>query len=77
MSLNKKTSSIWSLFTVIDDTHFAKCDICKRKYSFKTSVTNLKTHLAKSHCSGAELNLKWGGKLVKIYQTPTHPEPLN
>lgn len=27
MSLNKKTSSIWSHFTVIDDTHFAKCDI--------------------------------------------------
>lgn len=49
MSLSKKTSSVWSHFTVVEGTHFAKCDICKHKYSFKTSVTNLKTHLAKAH----------------------------
>lgn len=50
MSLNrKKTSNIWSHFSVIDDTRFAKCDICKRNYSFKTSVTNLKNHLTKAH----------------------------
>lgn len=49
MNLNRKSSCVWSHFTVIDNTSFAKCDICKRKYSFKTCVTNLKTHLAKAH----------------------------
>jgi hypothetical protein len=27
--------------------------------------------------SGAELNLKWSDKLVKNYQTPTHPKSKN
>ncbi|VVC37452.1 Zinc finger C2H2-type,Zinc finger, BED-type [Cinara cedri] len=44
-----KRSDLWSHFTVIHDTKFAICNICKRKYSFKTSVTNLKTHFDKSH----------------------------
>lgn len=33
MSQNRKTSSVWTHFTVIDDTNFAECDICIRKYS--------------------------------------------
>lgn len=49
MSLNRKISGVWSHFSVINDTTFAKCDICKRKYSFKTNVTNLKAHLTKIH----------------------------
>ncbi|KAL4153704.1 hypothetical protein QTP88_001537 [Uroleucon formosanum] len=47
--MNRKTSDIWSHFTVIENTTFAKCNICKKKYSFKTSVTNLKTHYFSSH----------------------------
>lgn len=49
MSLKQKTSDVWSHFSVIEGTTFAKCDICKRQYSFKTSVTNLKTHLNSAH----------------------------
>lgn len=47
--MNRKTSDIWSHFTVIENTTFAKWNICKKKYSFKTSVTNLKTHYFSSH----------------------------
>lgn len=47
--MNRKLSGVWSHFTAIENTTFAKCDICKRKYSYKTSVTNLKTHLASAH----------------------------
>lgn len=47
--MNRKTSNVWLDFTVIDNITFAKCDICKKKYSFKTTVTNLKTHLYSSH----------------------------
>lgn len=48
-NMNRKTSDIWSHFTVIENTTFAKCNICKKKYSFKTSVTNLKTHYSINH----------------------------
>lgn len=47
--MSRKTSNIWSYFTVVDNTTFAKCNISKTKYSFKTSVTNLKTHMNSSH----------------------------
>jgi len=47
--MSRKLSGVWSHFTAIENTTFAKCDICKRKYSYKTSVTNLKTHLASAH----------------------------
>jgi hypothetical protein len=48
MSLNRKISSVWLHFSVIDDSTFTKCDICKQKCTFKTSVTNLKMHLLKA-----------------------------
>jgi len=47
--MSRKTSNIWSHFIPIENTTFAKCKICKKKYSFKTSVTNLKTHYSTSH----------------------------
>lgn len=48
MSQDKRTSYIWQHFTKVDSS-FAKCDICKRNLSYKTSVTNLKKHLNNAH----------------------------
>eukprot|EP00102_Acyrthosiphon_pisum_P013340 XP_008182878.1 PREDICTED: uncharacterized protein LOC103309376 [Acyrthosiphon pisum] len=48
MSQDKRTSNIWQHFTKID-SNFATCDLCKKKLSYKTSVTNLKKHLHNAH----------------------------
>lgn len=45
---DKRTSNIWQYFTKID-SNFATCDLCKKKLSYKTSVTNLKKHLHNAH----------------------------
>lgn len=47
--MKPKTSNIWAHFTVVENTTHAMCIICKRKYSFKTSVTNLKSHIKTNH----------------------------
>ncbi|KRT79298.1 hypothetical protein AMK59_6931 [Oryctes borbonicus] len=44
----KKTSNIWQYCTVLDRTH-AKCMICKQRLSYKSSITNIKRHLARKH----------------------------
>lgn len=48
MSQDRRSSFIWKHFTKID-SNIALCDICKKKYSYKTSVINLKKHLNYSH----------------------------
>lgn len=45
---DRRSSDIWKHFTKIDSIN-AKCDICKKNYSYKTSITNLKKHLSHSH----------------------------
>lgn len=48
MSLDRRTSNIWKHFSKVDSS-IAKCDICKKKYSYKTSMSNLKKHLNNAH----------------------------
>lgn len=55
MSQDRRSSDIWKHFTKIDSNN-AKCDICKKSYSYKTSVTNLKKHLHHSHLLYTYLN---------------------
>lgn len=53
--MDNRYSSVWEHFTIIDGMH-AKCDICKHKYSYKSTLTNLKKHLSNKHlinCSPA------------------------
>ncbi|KAJ8946653.1 hypothetical protein NQ314_008825, partial [Rhamnusium bicolor] len=49
-SLKRKKSEIWNFFSVEDDNK-AKCNICKSIFSYKTSVTNLKSHILRKHPS--------------------------
>jgi len=60
----KRTSSIWQSFTVVD-SNFATCDICKRKLSYKTSLTNLKRHLTNAHLIYSNVSQV---KKIKIYK---------
>lgn len=46
--MENRYSNVWSHFTIVDDK-FAKCDICKKKYSYKSTLTNLKKHLCNKH----------------------------
>lgn len=42
-------SNIWNHFEKIPEKTVAKCILCKKEYSYKTSVTNLKKHLSCKH----------------------------
>lgn len=44
MSQDRRTSDIWKHFSKVDSS-IAKCDICKKMYSYKTSLSNLKRNL--------------------------------
>jgi hypothetical protein len=48
MNQDRRTSDIWKHFSKVDSSQ-AKCEICKKKYSYKTSLSNLKKHLNNSH----------------------------
>lgn len=51
--MDKRTSNTWDYFTIIDQNNLiAKCDICLKKYSFKSTLTNLKKHLSGRHGIG-------------------------
>lgn len=53
--MDGRTSNIWNHFTIFDQSHYiAKCDICLKKYSFKSTLTNLKKHLC--NCHGIDLS---------------------
>lgn len=45
--MNKK-SEIWNFFSD-EDNNKAKCNICKSLFSYRTSVTNLKSHITRKH----------------------------
>jgi len=52
--MDRRTSNIWEHFTIFDQNKYvAKCDLCRKKYSFKSTIYNLKKHL--SNCHGIEL----------------------
>lgn len=46
--MNRKSSGIWQYCTALDRTH-AKCGICNQRLSYKSSITNIKRHLARKH----------------------------
>ncbi|XP_046399472.1 uncharacterized protein LOC124165965 isoform X3 [Ischnura elegans] len=46
--MRRKRSVIWNYFTPIDESR-ATCHICKLKVAYKTSVTNLRSHLRNRH----------------------------
>ncbi|XP_067008469.2 uncharacterized protein [Anabrus simplex] len=48
MKTGRKTSILWSYFTYIND-NVAKCDLCDRKLSYKSTTTNLRKHIERKH----------------------------
>ncbi|GFU22373.1 uncharacterized protein NPIL_664981 [Nephila pilipes] len=44
----KKSSSAWDFFTLLDK-HFAQCRICEKKFSVKSTVSNLVRHIRRKH----------------------------
>lgn len=46
--MDNRYSNVWTYFTIVDE-NVAKCDLCKRKYSYKSTLTNLKKHLSSRH----------------------------
>ncbi|KAF2902321.1 hypothetical protein ILUMI_03859 [Ignelater luminosus] len=44
----RKTSGVWQVFEPIDN-EFATCNICAKKLSYKTSISNLKKHMQCKH----------------------------
>lgn len=46
--MDRRSSSVWSYFTIKDKVN-AKCDICHKSYSYKSTLTNLKKHLSSCH----------------------------
>lgn len=48
--MSKRSSPVWNFFTVTDKVQYiAECDMCKKSFSFKSSVSNLKKHMEKKH----------------------------
>lgn len=51
MSINlkrKKSSELWQFFEA-DASFYAKCNICKTKISYRTTISNLKKHMKSKH----------------------------
>jgi len=48
MSQQRRFSAVWQYMTAFDST-YAVCDVCKKKLSYKTSLTNLKKHITGVH----------------------------
>lgn len=46
--MDRRSSSVWAYFTIKDNVN-AKCDICHKIYSYKSTLTNLKKHLSSRH----------------------------
>lgn len=46
-------SVVWDHFTVIDrKNQIATCNVCERRLSYRTTVTNLKKHVIRKHPHG-------------------------
>ncbi|XP_023224555.1 zinc finger BED domain-containing protein 4-like [Centruroides sculpturatus] len=50
MNKRSKISSVWSHFTILNnELKLAECDICAKKLSYHSTITNLKKHLSRKH----------------------------
>lgn len=49
MNNKRKTSEVWNYFTPEESDYIATCHICKKKFRYRTSTTNLKKHFVKKH----------------------------
>ncbi|XP_063238850.1 uncharacterized protein LOC134540203 [Bacillus rossius redtenbacheri] len=48
----KKTSQIWAYYSIVNDfKNVAKCDVCDREVSFRSTTNNLKKHIERKHPS--------------------------
>jgi len=55
--MDRRTSSIWGYFTIFDQLKYiAKCDTCQKKYSYKSTLTNLRKHLSTCHGINLPIN---------------------
>ncbi|CAH0717220.1 unnamed protein product, partial [Brenthis ino] len=57
-------ASIWNHYEKIPGKSTAKCLLCKKEYSYKTTITNLKKHLKHKHISAYQ-------NFLNSYQTET------
>ncbi|KAF0744251.1 zinc finger BED domain-containing protein 6-like, partial [Aphis craccivora] len=72
--MDKRTSGIWSYFSVIDQTNkISKCDICLKRYSFKSTLTNLKKHLAGVHAIKMSSNSSTNHNESESIDNPDNP----
>jgi len=63
--MDRRTSNVWSYFTVFDQNKkIAKCDQCLKKYSYHSTLTNLKKHLAGVH----SINMSSNTSTVSTYK---------
>jgi len=46
--MDRRNRSAWAYFTIKDNVN-AKCDICHKIYSYKSTLTNLRKHLSSRH----------------------------
>lgn len=48
--MKRKRSNVWNFFESVDnESRLAKCNLCKLKFSYKTSTSNLKKHIKNKH----------------------------
>lgn len=65
----KRRSEIWNFFSS-KDAEKAECNICRKSYSYKTSLTNLKSHLKRKHptintqCVNIKINIDDGEEII-------------
>lgn len=56
---DRNSNSIWGYFTKVYGVRgVARCNVCKREKSYRTSISNLKNHLANIHPEAHERYLK-------------------
>lgn len=82
MSEGRKNSHIWQYFTTTaTDNKNASCNICKRVISFKSTITNLKSHLKRVHpiqfTSSLELNCSSSELPEQAYVEPSTFNTVN
>ncbi|KAF0742811.1 zinc finger BED domain-containing protein 4-like, partial [Aphis craccivora] len=76
LNINLCTSNIWNNFTIFYQSHYiAKCDICLKKYSFKSTLTNLKKHLCNCHGIDLSNSPKVSTYIIKINKQIDDPAP--
>ncbi|KAG8225382.1 hypothetical protein J437_LFUL016807 [Ladona fulva] len=54
----KRKSAVWQFFTPVDDSK-AICEVCKGVISYKSSITNLRSHLTHKHKAVILLPPSW------------------